>query len=163
MELAAGCDFRIGDESVRVGMPEVRVGVPSVIEAALLPGLIGWGKTREMVLLGGTYDAQESLAMGILQKLVTASDLDAAVEDWLGQILSNGPHAVRSQKSLLAKWEVLGLEHSIEAGIDHFAAAFGRDEPRKMMSASASGSKKSNSTLDHWSSRLPNRTIRWAS
>ena len=36
LEIAAACDFRIGDSSVFCGMPEVRVGVPSVVEAVLL-------------------------------------------------------------------------------------------------------------------------------
>ena len=138
LELAAGCDMRIGDESVVIGMPEVRVGIPSVIEAALLPGLVGWGKAREMVLLGGTYSAQESYSMGLLQKLLPASDLDGAVADWVDQILANGARATRSQKSLMSKWEGLGLQQSIEAGIEHFAAAFDSDEPGKMMAAAVS-------------------------
>ncbi len=135
LELAAGCDMRIGDESVVVGMPEVRVGIPSVIEAALLPGLIGWGKTREMVLLGGTYTAEESASMGLLQKLVPAADLDAAVKDWIAQLLANGPRAVRTQKRLLGDWQRQGLEHAIAASIDRFAGAFEDDEPHQMMQA----------------------------
>ncbi len=86
-----------------------------------------------MLLLGGTYDAQESYAMGILQKLVAAEDLDAAVKTWVDQILANGPRALRSQKLLRAKWETLDLAESIEAGIEHFAAAFENDEPVRMM------------------------------
>ena len=140
LELAAGCDMRIGDETVVVGMPEVKVGIPSVIEAALLPRLIGWGKTREMLLLGGTYGAHESAEMGLLQKLVPAADLDHAVEDWLGQILSNGPRAVRSQKSLMAKWETLDLPQSIAVGVDHFAEAFRSDEPRRLLASALKSS-----------------------
>ncbi len=135
LELAAGCDIRIGDGSVVIGMPEVRVGIPSVIEAALLPGLVGWGKAREMVLVGGTYCAQECVEMGVLQKLVRAEDLDAAVSDWVGQICANGPLAMRSQKSLLAKWEQLSLPDAITEGIGHFAEAFETDEPNKMLAA----------------------------
>ena len=132
---AAGCDMRIGDETVVIGMPEVKVGIPSVIEAALLPRLIGWGKAREMLLLGGTYDARESAEMGILQKLVPGVELDDAVEDWVSQVLANGPRAVRSQKRLMAKWETLDLPQSIAEGIDHFAEAFESDEPGTMLAA----------------------------
>ena len=59
-ELAASCDFRLADHSLVVGMPEVKVGLPSVIEAALLPMLIGWGKTREMLLTAANYTAKEA-------------------------------------------------------------------------------------------------------
>ncbi len=142
LELAAGCDMRIGDESVVVGMPEVRVGIPSVIEAALLPGLIGWGKAREMVLLGGTYSAEESVAMGLLQKLVPAAELDDAVSAWIAQLLGNGARAVRVQKRLLADWERQRLDHAIAASIDRFAGAFESDEPARMMRAALAARKR---------------------
>src|ERR1700681_184203 len=41
LELAAACDFRVASERSMFGMPEVRIGIPSVVEAALLPMLIG--------------------------------------------------------------------------------------------------------------------------
>ena len=133
LELVAGCDLRIGDTTVVAGMPEVKVGIPSVIEAALLPNLVGWGKAREMVLLGGNYSAQECLDMGLLQKLVDPGELDRAVEEWIAEILDNGPLAMRSQKALLGKWEELGLSDSIRAGIDHFAESYESDEPNRFL------------------------------
>ena len=50
LEIAASCDLRAAADHAHFGMPEVQMGIPSVIEAALLPGLIGWGRTREMLL-----------------------------------------------------------------------------------------------------------------
>ena len=58
LEIAAACDFRIARSDGQFGMPEVRVGVPSVIEAALLPGLSGWGRTRELLLRGHLIDGR---------------------------------------------------------------------------------------------------------
>src|SRR5258708_27254998 len=50
LEVAASCDIRIAADSAQFGMPEVRVGVPSVVEAALLPRLIGWSRTSRTLL-----------------------------------------------------------------------------------------------------------------
>ncbi|MDI1285941.1 MAG: enoyl-CoA hydratase-related protein, partial [Reyranella sp.] len=50
LEVAAACDLRIAADDAHFGMPEVKVGVPSVVEAALLPRLIGWGRTSWMLL-----------------------------------------------------------------------------------------------------------------
>ena len=66
---------------------KVRVGIPSVIEAALLPGLIGWGRTRELLLLGERIDAETALRWGLVQKVVPADALDAEVEACVGALL----------------------------------------------------------------------------
>ncbi len=66
LELAASCDFRAAADGAKLGMPEVQMGIPSVIEAALLPGLIGWGKTREMLITGALFSAAEAQAMGLV-------------------------------------------------------------------------------------------------
>src|SRR6185503_1106464 len=101
LEVAASCDFRAAADSAQFGMPEVVMGIPSVIEAALLPGLIGWGKTREMLLTGAMYSAAEALAMGFAQRVTPARELQEAVERWLEQICRATPEAVRSQKALM--------------------------------------------------------------
>ncbi len=133
LELAASCDFRAGDTSFVMGMPETRVGLPSVIEAALLPHLIGWGHAREMVLTGDTYDAATAERWGFLQRLVAPEELDGVVDGWIASILASGPRAVRLQKRLCGDWEDLPLARGIEAGIDCIAAAYETDEPQRMM------------------------------
>lgn len=133
VEIAAACDFRAGDKTLVIGMPEVKVGIPSVIEAALLPNLIGWGKTREMLLTGANYTAQEAYEMGFLQQLTTPDELLGKVRVWVDHILDSGPIAVRSQKALMARWEKLDLDSAIKAGIEHFGDAFLTDEPELMM------------------------------
>jgi len=129
LELAAACDLRVAVDTARFGMPEVKLGIPSVVEAALLPGLVGWGRTREMLLLGETFDAAAALAMGLIDAAVPAPLLDAAVEARLAALLANGPRAVRIQKALMRRWEDLPLEDAVAAGVDAFAAAFETDEP----------------------------------
>ena len=69
LEVAAACDFRAAALDAKFGMPEVLVGIPSVIEAALLPQLIGWGKTRELLYTGRTIDAQEALQCRLIERV----------------------------------------------------------------------------------------------
>jgi enoyl-CoA hydratase/carnithine racemase len=115
--------------TARFGMPEVKLGIPSVVEAAVLPGLVGWGRTREILLLGETFDAAAALGMGLVDAVVEAAELDAAVEARLAALLANGHRAVRIQKALIRRWEDLPLKDAIAAGVEAFALAFETDEP----------------------------------
>ena len=135
LEVAASCDFRAAADTAQFGMPEVVMGLPSVIEAALLPGLIGWGRTREMLLTGAMFSAAEALAMGFVQKAVPASDLDAAIEHWLAAICRATPAAIRSQKALMNRWERVSVEEGILAGIDALSQAYTTGEPQAAIGA----------------------------
>ncbi|HSQ05422.1 MAG TPA: enoyl-CoA hydratase-related protein [Burkholderiales bacterium] len=135
MELAAACDLRIGVDTAKFGMPEVRVGIPSGMEANLLPRLIGWGKTAELVLTGDIIDAHEAYRCGFLQRLVSASELDASVEKMVSSILLGGPRAIRLQKALLRDWESMSITDGISQGIRACVRARSTDEPKRMMEA----------------------------
>ncbi len=133
LELAACCDLRLAADTARFGMPEVKLGIPSVIEAALLPALVGWGRTRQMLLLGHTFGTADALAAGLIER--SDADLDAALDEWLAELMTSAPAAVRLQKQLIRAWERLPLEDAIAAGIDSFAAAFATPEPKQAMAA----------------------------
>jgi enoyl-CoA hydratase/carnithine racemase len=137
LEVAAACDLRIASTNAVFGMPEVRVGIPSVVEAALLPGLIGWGRTRELLLFGENIDAATALAWGLVQQLTEPAALDGAIEARLTQLLSAGPQAIRLQKALIREWEDCTLSQAVRAGIESFAQAYASDEPARLMGAFA--------------------------
>src|SRR5437660_7222944 len=93
LELACACDLRVASERSVFGMPEVKIGIPSVVEAALLPKLIGQGRARRLLLTGETIDAAEALAWGLVDIVVPQQGLDEAVDGLAGPILAAGPQA----------------------------------------------------------------------
>jgi enoyl-CoA hydratase len=133
LEMAASCDVRIASDTALFGMPEVKLGIPSVIEAALLPMLVGWGRARDIMFLGETFTASEALEWGLVQRVVPAAALDEAIEVWLGKLLSSAPRAVRLQKRLMGQWENQPLASAVQTGIEAFAAAYETDEPAVAM------------------------------
>jgi enoyl-CoA hydratase/carnithine racemase len=137
LEVAAACDLRVASSNAVFGMPEVRVGIPSVVEAALLPGLIGWGRTRELLLFGENIDARTALAWGLVQEVSEPAGLDDAIEARLAQLLRAGPQAIRRQKALMRQWEDSTLSQAVRAGIESFAQAYATDEPTRMLSTFA--------------------------
>ena len=135
MEVAASCDLRIGAEESSYGMPEVQLGLPSVVEAAMLPTLIGWGNTRDILYTGRVFGAEEARAMGFLEKVAPRADLDAALQDWIDPILAADPLAVRAQKRLIEGWLESGVAAGVQAGIDEFSRSFHTSAPTGRMQA----------------------------
>jgi len=141
LELAAACDVRVAADTASVGMPEVKLGMPSVVEAALLPMLIGWGRTRQLLLLGEIYPASEAAAWGLIERVVPAAHLDGAIAEMVRSILAAEPRAVRMQKRLIRAWEGLTPSAAIQAGIEAFATAFEADTPSATIARFRAGRK----------------------
>jgi enoyl-CoA hydratase/carnithine racemase len=133
LEVAASCDLRVASEDSTFGMPEVNVGIPSVIEAALLPRLVGWGKARELVYTGLSLSAAEALSCGLVERVIAGEELDRAVEEWVEAIVNAGARATRLQKALIHQWEMLPVDRAIEKGIQAFGQAYQTEEPRTLM------------------------------
>ena len=137
LEVAVSCDLRVASTRAQFGMPEVKVGIPSVVEAALIPQLIGFGRARELLMLGETIDAATALRWGLVERVVAPEALDAEVEKVVAALLAAGAQAVRRQKTLMQAWERLPTDEAIAAGVDAFTRAFESDEPQRMLSAFA--------------------------
>jgi enoyl-CoA hydratase/carnithine racemase len=134
-ELALACDLRVAATGAPLGLPEVRVGVPSVIQAALLPPLVGPGRAAELLLTGEPIAAERAREWGLVNEVVPPERLRAASEALAARILASGPEAVRLQKELIVRWRETDLASAIRYGIGAFAAAYAGGEPREGMSA----------------------------
>jgi enoyl-CoA hydratase/carnithine racemase len=130
LEMAASCDIRIAADHARFSMPEVLIDIPSVIEAALFPRLIGWGRTAWLLYRGDAIDAATALDWGLVEKAVPADALDDAVEELVAVICANGATGIRLQKALMREWERLQLDDAIKAGIDALEQAYRDGDPR---------------------------------
>lgn len=135
LEVAVSCDLRVASDRARFGMPETKVGIPSVVEAALIPRLIGGGRARELLMLGEIIDAPTALNWGLVERVVAPNMLDAEIERILRALFAAGPQAVRLQKTLMREWENLSADQAIAAGVDAFSQAYESDEPSRLMSA----------------------------
>jgi len=122
LELAAACDLRVAASGTRFAMPEVRLGIPSVVEAALLPRLMGSGRAAWLVLTGEPIDAERAREWGLVETV--AEDLDRAVSQLVASLLAGDRAALRAQKELLQQWEEQPLAASVAASIERFSQAY---------------------------------------
>ena len=131
LEFAAACDLRIASSNARFGMPEVRLAIPSVVEAALLPRLMGAGRARWLVLTGESIDAKTALTWGLIERICSPREFDATID----AILKNDAKALQMQKRLCTLWEESPLENSIRVSVEALARAYESDEPRRRVAA----------------------------
>ena len=134
-ELALACDLRVAAEGATFGLPEVRVGVPSVIEAALLAPTVGPARAAELLLCGESIGAAEALRWGLVNRVVPAAELPAAVDALAGKILAGAPDAIRLQKELMIRWRSTDLVTAVEYGVNAFALSYASADAREGLAA----------------------------
>jgi enoyl-CoA hydratase len=101
-ELAYACDFRIGTPATRIGNPEPGLGILAAAGAAWrLKELVGEPLAKEVLLAGRVLDAEEALAVRLLNEVVEAGELEAAGHRLADRIGAKAPLAVRLTKSVL--------------------------------------------------------------
>jgi enoyl-CoA hydratase len=99
-ELAYACDFRIGTPTTRIGNPEPGLGILAAAGASWrLRELVGEPLAKEVLLAGRVLDAEEALAVRLLNEVAPADDLEAAGHRLADRIAAQAPLAVRLTKS----------------------------------------------------------------
>lgn len=114
MSLALACDLRIASERASFTTAFARVGL--VADSGMsffLPRLVGSGKAAELLFLSERVDAQQALALGLVNRVAPESEFAAAWREW-AERLARGPAALGYMKQLLARSAHATLEEQLE-------------------------------------------------
>ncbi len=97
------CDIPIASERARLGFPFVRLGLcgADMGSTYLLPRLVGYGRAAELLLTGEPILASEAQAMGLVNRVVPAEELDAAVDSLAARLAAGPPLGLRLTKKAL--------------------------------------------------------------
>ena len=115
LELALCCDFIIASENSVFGLAEVtRAIIPSGGGTQRLPRTIPFRRALEMLLTGEFIGAKEAYDLGLVNKIVPATEVMNAAEALANKINSNGPLTVRAIKELAYKGLDMPLEHGLQ-------------------------------------------------
>jgi methylglutaconyl-CoA hydratase len=117
MSLATIPDFTLATPEAKFGYNEVRVGFVPAIEASFLLRQVGEKRTRELLLTGRLFKAQEALHLGLVTQIVTAHELMQSAQALACGLLQNSPLAMQGTKILLAKHAKRRLDEEIEDAI----------------------------------------------
>lgn len=106
--LCTCCDIAVASEHASFALSEVRLGIiPGVISPYVIQA-IGVREAHRWFQTGERIGAAEAQRIGIVHAVCPQEELDAAVENMVGEILKSGPEAVRASKALLR--EIAGRE-----------------------------------------------------
>ena len=101
--LALACDLRIASDRARFSIPEIDLGIP--LAWGGIPRMlreVGPGLTRDLVLTGREFGAQEARVAGIVSQVVANDDLDAAVDELAAGVAAKAPLPVRATLDAVA-------------------------------------------------------------
>ena len=91
LSLMLQADFVLAAEGTRFNLAYINLGTSCDVGASwALPRLVGLRRALEIAMLGDTYSAAEAERLGLVNRVVPAAELDAAVQE-LAQRLASGP------------------------------------------------------------------------
>lgn len=128
--IALFCDVIFMSEDARIGDPHVSVGLVAGDGGAIIwPQLVGYARAKEFLMTGEMLTASRAADMGLVNYAVPAEELDARVDQFVGQLMSGARKAIRWTKA------------SVNIGLKQLA--------HSIMDACISMEAQSNRTADH--------------
>jgi enoyl-CoA hydratase len=112
--VALCCDLIVASENATFGTPEINVGVFPFMIMALIYRNVPRKKANEMLLLGERMSALQALEAGIVNKVVPADELDAAVGEWAAKLAGKSPAIMRLGKEAMRRQLDMPLDDALD-------------------------------------------------
>lgn len=113
--LALGCDLVVASEDARFSEIFARRGLSLDFGGSwLLPRLIGLHRAKELAFFADILSAEEAQAIGLVNRVVPADDLDAFVADWATRLATGPPVALSLTKTMLNNSLGASMDEALE-------------------------------------------------
>jgi enoyl-CoA hydratase/carnithine racemase len=117
LELALSCDLRVAQAQIKLGMPPAKLGlVYSHTGLRRFIDAIGTARTRELFLLGSYIDADTALLWGLVNRVASAADLEAAALELASELAGNAPLSQTGNKRVIEA--LLNAESELPADVE---------------------------------------------
>jgi enoyl-CoA hydratase/carnithine racemase len=128
-ELAMCADIRIAADDATLGQPEILLGIiPGAGGTQRLTRLVGPSRAKDLIFSGRFVKADEALAIGLVDRVVPATEVYDAAVAWAGQFSSAASYAVRAAKESIDRGIEVDLETGLEIERQQFAALFATED-----------------------------------
>ena len=135
-ELALACDIRIASQNASFGQPEINLGIiPGGGGTQRLPRLVGEGKAMELILTGEIIDANTAFAIGLVNHVVPADQLQTKTLEIATRIAEKSPIALQLAKEAVKLASKSNLDEGLRREVDLFALCFSTEDKNEGVSA----------------------------
>ncbi len=107
--LACACDIAIAADNASFSVSEARFGILPAVIAPYLVNAVGPRQAKRLALSATRFNADQALALGLVQQRTALDALDAAVDATVAELLAGGPNAQREIKQLYAQLQVAAV------------------------------------------------------
>jgi len=112
--IALACDLVVASEGATFGTPEINVGTFPFMIMSLIYRNIPRKKANELLLLGERWSAQEALAAGLVNRVVSPEQFEAAVADWARKLAAKSPVIMRLGKEAMRRQLDMPLDDALD-------------------------------------------------
>lgn len=129
LELALACDLRIACDKALLGQPEIKLGIiPGAGGTQRLSRIVGKGIAKEIIFLGENISAQRAYELGIVNKVVSAEELDQSVLKIAKKIVEGPSFALHMAKEAINRGPEMSLLDGIRLELDLFTLCFSHED-----------------------------------
>ena len=100
-EIALSCDLIVAAENAKFGQPEIKLATVAPVASMLLPGVIGYRRSAELLFTGEPVTASAAAKMGMITRAVPAEEFHAAIETLAGRLQALSAPTLRMCKRAL--------------------------------------------------------------
>ncbi|HEV7525594.1 MAG TPA: enoyl-CoA hydratase-related protein [Acidimicrobiia bacterium] len=129
LELACACDFRVAGETARLGQPEILLGIiPGAGGTQRLTRLVGPARSKDIIWSGRQVRADEALAMGLVDRVSPADDVEHTALHWASELAKGAVVAIGLAKNVIDAGLDRPLAEAIDLEHDAFVEVFATDD-----------------------------------
>jgi len=116
--LAIICDFTLATPAAKFGFTEVRIGFVPALVSAFLALQIADKKSRDLLLTGRLFDAEEAYRLGLVNEIVASEELTQHVRALADVLIANSPQSLKATKQLMAEQNRAWLDAAIATALE---------------------------------------------
>ena len=135
LEVALACELRYCGRSAQFGIPAAKLGLAYNVEGhKRLIETVGHARAREIMFLGRRYNAEEGLAMGLVNQVFHDAELESEAARIIDQLCENAPLSIANSKTIIEEYvKASGApdEANMKAAIERCAKSGDYQEGRR--------------------------------